>query len=119
MLNYPYPPIMPLILFSLKDLPNANKGKHVVFDSDDEVNNDSENTTPQKANLFDEDSDEDEGSGSEEKQILREKVNNQRHTCYFLLFFLVFIDILMVVTSCFCLDCVEIENRRQQTVRQQ
>lgn len=47
------------------DLPNANKGKHIVFDSDDEINNDSKNPTPQKANLFDEDSDED-GSGSVE-----------------------------------------------------
>ncbi|MCJ8744485.1 hypothetical protein PDJAM_G00119320 [Pangasius djambal] len=55
------------------DLPNANKGKHIVFDSDDEVNNDSENTTPQKVSLFEEDSDEDDGPGSEEKQDLREK----------------------------------------------
>lgn len=55
-------------------MPNANKGKHIVFDSDDEDNNDSENTAPQKASLFDEDSDEDDGSGSEVKQDLREKV---------------------------------------------
>ncbi|KAK3536211.1 hypothetical protein QTP86_000192 [Hemibagrus guttatus] len=53
------------------DLPNASKGKHIVFDSDDEVNNESENPPSQKANLFDEDSD--EGSGSEEKQILGER----------------------------------------------
>ncbi|KAB5537087.1 hypothetical protein PHYPO_G00114800 [Pangasianodon hypophthalmus] len=55
------------------DLPNANKGKHIVFDSDDEVNNDSEDTAPQKVSLFDEDSDEDDGLGSEEKQDHREK----------------------------------------------
>ncbi|KAF4094009.1 hypothetical protein AMELA_G00007890 [Ameiurus melas] len=48
------------------DLPNANKGKHIVFDSDDEDNNDSKNAAPQKASLFDEDSDDDDGSGSEE-----------------------------------------------------
>ncbi|XP_046731565.1 nucleolar protein 8 [Silurus meridionalis] len=54
------------------DLPNANKGKHIVFDSDDEVSNDRENTTQQKASLFDEESD-DDASGSEEKQDLKEK----------------------------------------------
>ncbi|TSM44106.1 Nucleolar protein 8 [Bagarius yarrelli] len=45
------------------DLPNANRGKHIVFDSDDEVNNDSDNTKLQKVNIFDEDSDEDDESG--------------------------------------------------------
>ncbi|XP_053339462.1 nucleolar protein 8 [Clarias gariepinus] len=55
------------------DLPNANKGKHIVFDSDEDVTNDTENTAPQKASLFGEDPDEDDGFGSEEKQALKEK----------------------------------------------
>ncbi|KAF5908778.1 nucleolar protein 8, partial [Clarias magur] len=59
------------------DLPNANKGKHIVFDSDDDITNDTENTAPQKASLFREDSDEDDGFGSEGKQAVKEKVKSE------------------------------------------
>ncbi|GAA6107958.1 nucleolar protein 8 [Tachysurus ichikawai] len=55
------------------DLTHVNKGKHIVFDSDDEINNDSENTTSRKANLFDEGSDDEDGAVSEAKQVLGEK----------------------------------------------
>ncbi|XP_036415484.1 LOW QUALITY PROTEIN: nucleolar protein 8 [Colossoma macropomum] len=54
------------------DVPNANKGKHIVFDSDDE---DDETPAPQKKTLFEEatDSDEEDGSGAVETQHLKEK----------------------------------------------
>lgn len=72
-------------------MPDANKGKHIVFDSDDEVDNDSENTAPQKANLFDEDSDDE--SGSEGKKAEGEKVKNQTYLIAFYLVFLVIIKV--------------------------
>ncbi|KAL7837605.1 hypothetical protein SRHO_G00273160 [Serrasalmus rhombeus] len=54
------------------DIPNANKGKHIVFDSDDE---DDETSAPQKKTLFEEatDSDEEDRSGAVERQHLKEK----------------------------------------------
>ena len=60
-----------------KDIPNANKGKHIVFNSDDE---DDETPAPQKKTLFEEatDSDEGDGSGAVERQHLKEKVEEQR-----------------------------------------
>ncbi|KAL6464826.1 hypothetical protein MHYP_G00271430 [Metynnis hypsauchen] len=53
------------------DTPNANKGKHIVFDSDDE----DETPAPQKKTLFEEatDSDEEDRSGAVERQCLKEK----------------------------------------------
>lgn len=65
-------------------MPNANKGKHTVFDSDDEGNSDRENTTTQKVSLFDEDSDEVDGSGSEEKQDLRNTKVRESNACLIL-----------------------------------
>lgn len=80
--------------FFLKDLPDANKGKHIVFESDDEVNHDGEKTTPQKASFFDED----DGSGSEEKQDFREKVKiGDVPGIFFNNFFLSFLIIVVVL----------------------
>lgn len=94
---------MSLIVFLSKDLTHVNKGKHIVFDSDDEINNDSENTTSRKANLFDEGSDDEDGAVSEAKQVLGEKVKNQRDTCFFSLFLLSFLVIIVVLFSCYFL----------------
>ncbi|XP_026871087.2 nucleolar protein 8 [Electrophorus electricus] len=60
---------------STLDYPNANKGKHIVFDSDEEVNDDKENPTVQKKSLFEESSlsDVEDGSGAQGKKGIKEK----------------------------------------------
>uniref|UniRef100_A0A8B9R2W9 Nucleolar protein 8 n=1 Tax=Astyanax mexicanus TaxID=7994 RepID=A0A8B9R2W9_ASTMX len=56
------------------DDPKANKGKHIVFDSDDEVSDDGETATPQiKKSLFADESDDEGGDGSVEKGSLKQK----------------------------------------------
>lgn len=49
-----------------------------MFDSDDDVINDSENTGQQKVSLLAEDPDEVDGSESEKKRDRREKVKSRR-----------------------------------------
>ncbi|XP_072521799.1 nucleolar protein 8 [Salminus brasiliensis] len=65
---------------SALDVPNANKGKHIVFDSDDEDDDDGETSAPQKKSLFAEQSDDDDDDDEEEdgsealgKRSLKEK----------------------------------------------
>lgn len=85
-----------MTFFLFKDLPNANKGKHIVFDSDDEGNSDRENTTTQKVSLFDEDSDEVDGSGSEEKQDLRNKKVRESSACLILFHYCFLLSLLTI-----------------------